>query len=111
MEFELWKLGCLLNILVLSYGVFKILYSSEADIKKTFGCKKCYASKLIISIYLSIIGLSMYCLIYNNKNLARGLFLMQIIYKIIMFLLFDIMAINMITIINLIMIPFLAIGF
>ena len=69
-----------------------------------FGCKNCYSVKLITSIYLAIIALSSYCLIYNDKNIARGLFLIQIIYKFIMF------AINIITIVNLIMIPFLVLG-
>jgi hypothetical protein len=110
MEFEFWKLGCFLNILVLSYGIYKIFYSTEDDIKKTFGCKNCYAFKLIISIYLSIIGLSGYCLIFNDKSIARSLFLMQIIYKIIMFAVFDVFATNIITIINLMMIPLLALS-
>jgi hypothetical protein len=47
-------------------------YSSEADMKKTFGCKNCYSVKLI------------------------------------MFALFDAYATNMITVINLMMIPILA---
>jgi len=110
MEFEFWKLGCLLNLIILSYGIYKILYSSEADIKKIFGCKNCYSVNLITSIYLAIIILSSYCLIYNDRNVARGLFLVQIIYKIIMFALFDAYATNMITIVNLMMIPLLAIG-
>ena len=75
-----------------------------------FGCKNCYSVKLITSIYLAIIALSSYCLIYNDKNIARGLFLIQIIYKFIMFAIFDYYATNIITIVNLIMIPFLALG-
>jgi hypothetical protein len=110
MEFEFWKLGCLMNILVLSYGIYKIFYSIEDDVKKTFGCKNCYAAKLVLSIYLSIIGLSSYCLIFNDKSIARSLFLMQIIYKIIMFAVFDTYATNMITIVNLMMIPILFIS-
>ena len=108
MKFEFWKLGCLLNIIILSYGIYKILYSSETDAKKTLGCKNCYSVKLITSIYLAIIILSSYCLIYNDRNVARGLFLVQIIYKIIMFAIFDAYAINMMTIANLMMILFLA---
>jgi hypothetical protein len=110
MEFELWKLGCSINLLVLSYGIYKILYSSEDENKKFFGCKNCYAVQLVISFYISIIALSSYCLIYNDKVLARGLFLVQIIHKLIMFSVFDAYEKNMITVVNIIMIPLLALS-
>ena len=41
-------------------------------------------------------------------NVAKGLFLVQIIYKLVLFVLFDTNATNIITRMNLMIIPFLA---
>ena len=59
----------------------------------------CYAIQLVLSFYISIFATSCYCLIYNDINVAKGLFL---------FVLFDINSINIITRINLMIIPLLA---
>lgn len=107
---EFWRFGCATNILVLTYSLYKIMYSKNEDIKKVFGCNHCYSLQLVISMYISIIIISIYCLTFNNAIVARGLFFLQIIYKLIMFFIFDAYAKNIVTITNLIMIPLLFIS-
>ena len=109
MKFELWKLGIFLNILFLFYGIYRILFSSETDTINFFGKKNPYSVHLII-FYISIIFLSIYSILFDDKFIARSLFLMLIIYKLILFTLFDIYTTDIIKIINLIIIIFLGIS-
>jgi hypothetical protein len=83
MEFKFWKLVCFINILVLYYAIHKIMNSSEDTNQQIFGCTNCYAIQLILSFYISIFAISCYCLLYNDMNVAKGLFLVQIIYKLV----------------------------
>lgn len=108
---EYWKIGCVINLLILTYGVYTIINNKNEDNKKIFGCGNCYSVRLILSIYLSIILVSIYCLYANKKKIAKGLYMFQIIYKLIMFLLFDAYMNSIITGINVAMIPFLSLGF
>lgn len=96
MKFELWKLVMFLNILFLIYGIYQT-YSMNFSV-------------YLIIFYICIILLSIYCIIYNDEFIARSLFLFLIIYRLILFTLFDIYATNMIKIINVIMILFLGIS-
>lgn len=107
---ELWKIGCILNLFILTYGVYTIIYNNNQKNKKIFGCGNCYSVRLILSIYLSIIIVSIYCLLKDEKQIAKGLYLFQIIYKIIMFVIFDAYMNIIITGINVAMIPFLVLG-
>jgi hypothetical protein len=102
MKFELWKLVIFLNILFLFYGIYKILFSSE-----TYSIN---FSVYLIIFYICIILLSIYCIIYDDEFIARSLFLFLIIYRLILFTLFDIYATDMIKIIKVIMILFLGIS-
>jgi hypothetical protein len=102
MQFELWKLVIFLNILILFYGINKILCSSE-----TYSIN---LSVYLIIFYISIILLSIYCIIYDDKFIAESLFLLLIIYRLILFTLFDIDATDMIKIIKVIMILILGIS-
>jgi hypothetical protein len=108
MIFKFWELVCLINILVLSYAIYKIINGTDDSNKQIFGCIDCYAIQLVLSFYISIFAISCYCLIYNDMNVAKGLFLVQIIYKLVLFVLFDTNATNIITRMNLMIIPFLA---
>jgi hypothetical protein len=102
MQFELWKLVMFLNIIILSYEIYKILFSSETDSKN--------CSVYLIIFYVSIILLSIYCIICDDIFIARSLVLLLIIYRLILFTLFDIDATDMIKIIKVIMILFLGIS-
>ena len=102
MQFELWKLVMFLNILFLSYGIYKILFLS-----KTYSIN---FSVYLIIFYISIILLSIYCIIYDDKFSASSLFLFLIIYRLILFTLFDIYATDIMKIINVVMILFIGIS-
>ena len=102
MQFELWKLVMFLNILFLIYGIYIILCSPE-----TYSIN---FSVYLIIFYISIILISIYCIIYDDEFIARSLFLFLIINRLIFFTLFDINATHMIKIINVIMILFIGIS-
>ena len=96
MKFELWKLVMFLNILFLIYGIYET--------------KSINFSVYLIIFYISIILLSIYCIIYDDEFIASSLFLFLIIYRLILFTLFDIYASDMIKIIKVLMLLFIGIS-
>jgi hypothetical protein len=102
MQFELWKLVLFLNILFLIYGIYIILCSPET--------KSINFSLYLIIFYISIILLSFYCIINDDEFIARSLFLFLIIYRLILFTLFDIYSTDMIKIIKVLMLLFIGIS-
>ncbi len=96
MQFELWKLVMFLNILFLIYGIYQT-YTINFSV-------------YLIIFYISIILLSIYCIIYDDEFIARSLFLFLIIYRLILFTLFDIYSTDMIKIIKVLMLLFIGIS-
>ena len=63
--------------------------------------------KPLISIWLCVLLTSMYCIFYESIQVAKYMYLFQIVYKVSMFLYFDKYAKNIITKTNIAIIPVL----
>jgi hypothetical protein len=103
---ELWKLGAVVNIAVISMVYWNLTKKPQDELDKVFGYQG-FSMNLLIVMWTTIAIISVYILVSNSTNIAIGLYTFQLLYKLIAWLALDINAKNPITRTNLVVIPFL----
>lgn len=104
---KLWKIGCFINICVITMILYVQNFRPKEELLAVYGCTDCFIYRLVLCIWGSIGLISIYCLFTSNKHLAKGLYTFQLLYKILAWLLLDIAVKNPITQTNVLIIPFI----
>jgi hypothetical protein len=103
---DTWKLGTIVNIIVITMVYWNLTTKSSVILEKVFGPDS-FSFRLLLVMWSTIALLSLYILIFDSKKIVNGLYTFQILYKIIAWLILDLKADNPITRTNLVIIPLL----